>query len=188
MIRNDIATELAYRLDEDEVTTKELAEVIEGMHERMGREPMNTTLRENCWSLEDAMQELLYWEATAEAAEDYGGELTVGETVEEQRRRESGGTSRRPLPFSRLFVIDENRQGVAREQIIDALTQSALPVYEGDLVENGFARVVTVTDPVATSGMSTVYYRPDGDRWILASDHRKELDLLFSSLVGGGRN
>jgi len=168
------ARELAFALDEERVTAAELRDVLAYMADRIKDGDEGQTMLDNYWILKQALGELEYWEGTAAEHE-----------AEEQNE---GGVVPAPAPFSKLFVIDDNRKGIAREQAVPVMSETARAVLSSDLTEQGFCRVTGVPDASVTSGVSHIYYKPPREEYVPMAEHNRQLDLLFASILRGERS
>lgn len=161
------ARELAFALDEEKVTAAELRDVLAYMAGRIKSGDDGQTMLDNYWALKQALGELEYWEGTA-AEHEAAGAVTPA-----------------PAPFSKLFVIDDNRKGIAREQAVPVMSEAARAVLAADLTEQGFCRVTGVPDASVTNGVSHIYYKPGREEYVPMSEHNRQLDLLFASILRG---
>lgn len=166
--RQELAREIAFMLDEDGVTDQDITATIKNMRERIAAGDGEVTMVANLEALEDAKRELDYWNGTAAEHEQQAAAAPA------------------PRLYSRIFVVDDNRQGVAREQIVDVLSAGALGVIEQDLTAAGFSRVVAIGDSIVASGTSIIYYKPDEDAYISKSAWASDINMVFEALTRGG--
>lgn len=175
MTRQEMAREIAFLLDEDGVTNEDIDETMTMMRERIAEGDGGYTMAANLIALEDAKAELDYWTGTA------------AEYEEEQGTQEDVPLPA-PLPrlYSRIFVVDDNRQGVAREQVVEILSAGALGVIERDLQDAGFSRIVAIGDGTVSAGTSLIYYKPDADQYVSKSAWAQDINMLFEALTRKG--
>lgn len=87
----------------------------------------------------------------------------------------------RPIPIARVFAIDENRPGIARQQIIDVLSPTAMNAISADLMAAGFAKVCDISDGDTSSGEAIIFYKPSTNDYIPRQQHAEELDRMFEA-------
>lgn len=167
MTNRELGRELAFQLDEDGVTAAELRDVMAYMADRIRGGEDTPEMLHNYEVMREAEREMAYWEGTAA-----------------EHASDEGAVAPAPSPVSRVFVIDDNRMGVAREQAIPCLSAMAQSVIERDLADQGFARVTEIPDAGVTGGRSTIWFKPARDTYISGSEHRAMFDMLFDIMIG----
>lgn len=160
----NIAREIAFMLDEDNITNEELQGVLSNLEDRIKSGEDNETMLANYRTLKDAERELDSW-----------GEAHAGK---------SQAMTGRPVPVSVFFVIDDARTGVAREQRIEVITSTALSAIRFDLRAGGFLHVANVPDAGTTTGSSEIWFKPDPEDYIAAKDHARGINAILKTLVG----
>jgi hypothetical protein len=145
----DTSREIAFMLDEDGVTTEELQEVMQDMAEGIKAGNDGQTMVDNYYTLKQAGRELDYWEGTAAEHE----------------------VAPAPAPLSsKIYIIDENRKGIAREQVLQVAVD-VLDVMGMDLESNGFCKVATIVDESVSSRSSVIFYKPAHSEYIKWEEH-----------------
>lgn len=160
--------EIAFMLDEDGITTEELRTVLAGMAEEIKSGNDTSTMLDNYQDLRDAERELRYWEGTAA----------------EHEAAPAPGTVQNPLT-AKLYIIDDNRKGVAREQVLQVVV-GVLDVMCKDLEENGFCRVATITDESVTSRSSIIFYKPSHSDFVTWEEHVDIVGTLIQNTYRRG--
>ena len=160
----DMAREIAFMIDEDGTTNEELQAVLCELEERINAGEANTTMIDNYYTLKDAERELDYWEGTA-------------------REKEAQASPGRPAPVSVFFVIDDGRKGIAREQRVEAITETALGVIRSELREGDFVHVANVPDGSVTNGVSEIWFKPNPRDYILTRSHNEEVTDIINALI-----
>lgn len=162
-----IVTDIAFQLDQEGITTRDMQPVLESMETRIKRGEENTALVDNFYTLKDVERELDYWEGTARQHEQEE-EVPVATT-----------------PVTRMFVYDDNRKGISREQRIDVITETALAVIEADLSREGFEKVIAVPDASTKTGVSWIWFKPSAERYVRVEEKNKEINAILKALTGG---
>lgn len=158
------AREVAFMLDEDGVTTEDLERTMQDMAERVERDGGPEVLVDNLLTLEEAKQELDRWEG--------GSSDTIPQ---------------RPVPFAKVLAIDENRPGVARQQVIEVLSQNAMVVIFQDLEAADFAKVCDIADAGTQTGVAAIFYKPSTQKWVSREEHGRQLDMMFDAFFRGDK-
>lgn len=158
--------DLACEMEQDGVTTKDMQGVLEGMETRIKSGEDNPTLLDNYYDLKEIERELDWMEGTA-------------------RQHEAEERLVPTKPITVLFVYDDNRSGVAREQRVDVITETARTVIELDLHRQGFEKVIAVPSAEATSGLAWIWFKPSSERYVLVTDKNKEINAILAALIGG---
>lgn len=166
MDRQETARELAFLIDEDGITDEELDETMREMREQV-EAGAGRPMADNLQILEDARREMDCW---SEAAEQ-GASVPPAPA---------------PAPYARVYVIDDNRHGVAREQIVEILSAGALSVVEQDLKAAGFSRVISIRDGSVTAGTSIIYYLPSTEAYISKGAWAQDINMIFDALTRKG--
>lgn len=165
-MEENIGREIAFMLDEDGTTTEELHKVLETMSGEIKSGNDTTTMLDNYQDLRDAERELRYWEGTAAEHE--------------------AAPAPAPNPMtSKLYIIDDNRKGVAREQVLQVAV-GVLDVMCKDLEENGFCRVATIADESVTSRSSIIFYKPSHADFVTWEEHVDIVGTLIQNTYRRG--
>lgn len=159
----NIAREIAFMLDEDNITNEELQGVLSNLEDRIKSGEDNETMLANYRTLKDAERELDSWEEAPRGQHQPTGA---------------------PVPVSVFFVIDDARTGVAREQRIEVITSTALSAIRFDLRAGGFLHVANVPDAGTTTGTSEIWFKPSPDDYIAIKDHTREINTILKRLIG----
>lgn len=163
----DIARDIAFMLDQDGVTTRDMQPVLENMESRIKSGEENGTLVDNYYDLKEAERELDYWEGTARQHEQEK-EVPVA-----------------PAPITRIFVYDDNRKGISREQKLDIITETSIGVIEADLSREGFEKVIAVPDASTRTGLSWIWFKPSAERYVRVEEKNHEINAILKALAGG---
>lgn len=163
----DIERDIAFQIDQDGVTTKDMQPVLEGMESRIKSGEANQTLVDNYYTMKEVERELDYWEGTARQHEQEK-EVPVA-----------------AAPITRIFVYDDNRKGISREQKLDIITETALAVIEADLFREGFDKVIAVPDASTTAGIAWIWFKPSSERYVRVEEKNREINAILKALAGG---
>lgn len=159
----NVAREIAFMLDEDNITNEELQAVLCELEDRIKSGEDNPTMVDNYHVLKDAERELDSWEEAPRGQHQPTGA---------------------PVPVSVFFVIDDGRTGVAREQRLEVITTTALAAIRVDLKDGGFVHVANVPDGGTTTGTSEIWFKPSPDDYIAIRDHTREINTILKRLIG----
>jgi len=160
----NMGREIAFMLDEDGTTTEELRGVLEDMASEIRNGNDTPVMLDNYFDLKQAERELTYWEGTAASC------------------------SAAPAPrSSKIYIIDDNRKGVAREQVLQ-VTVDVLEVMCKDLEENGFNRVAIIVDESVSSRSSVIFYKPSRTDYVTWEEHVDIVGTLLASTYRKGQS
>ena len=156
---SDISREIAFMLDEDGTTAEELRRKLAEMEQAIKGGEDTDIMLDNYHVLRDAKRELDYWEGTAAEHE--------------------AATTAQPLT-SNIYIIDDNRGGVAREQVL-RVTVDVMGAMEKDLEANGFKRIATIADEGVTSRSSVIFYKPSHAEYVPWEEHVDIVGTLMAA-------